>query len=63
MNKDNNTEMTKEDFYENITDMLISLRTNNLNEYERITQKFNESNEVVDKMMKELADEMEEERS
>jgi len=63
MNKDNNTEMTKEEFYEDVSNQLIALRTDNRKEFERITQKFNESNEVVEKMMKELADEMEEERS
>jgi|TARA_R110002020_G_scaffold155267_2_gene336142 hypothetical protein len=63
MKKDNNTEMTKEEFYEDVSNQLIALWTGNQKEYERITQKFYECNEVVIKMLKELDDEMEEARS
>ena len=59
----NNTEMTKEEFYEDVSNQLIALWTGNQKEYERITQKFYECNEVVIKMLKELDDEMEEARS
>ena len=63
MKKDNNTEMTKEEFYEDVSNQLIALWTGNQKEDERITQKFYECNEVVIKMLKELDDEMEEARS